>query len=212
MHVVLFGASGTIGQRIAREARARGHQVTAVVRHPADVEGVEGVSVVQGDVTDPTGVARVVRGADAVVSAVSPRGGQPFSMLSRAAHALIEGMKQAGLKRLVVVGGAGSLQAPEGGRVMDRPSFPTAWKPFAEAHAEALEVYRREGAGLDWTYISPADLIQPGERTGHYRAGGETLVVDAEGHSHISTEDYAVALVDELEHPAHVGRRFTVGY
>jgi putative NADH-flavin reductase len=213
MHIVLFGASGTIGQRIAREALARGHQVTGVVRHPASLAaGREGMTVKQGEVTDPGSVSRVARGMDAIVSAVGPSGGQSFTMLPDAARALIEGTRQAGVKRLVAVGGAGSLKVPEGGRVMDRASFPTAWKPYAEAHAEALEVYRRDGAGLDWTYMSPADLIEPGERTGHYRTGGDELVVDAEGQSRVSTEDFAVALVDELEHPAHVRRRFTVGY
>lgn len=213
MHIVLFGASGTIGQRIAREAIMRGHRITAVVRHPEALAPLPvGMDAAQGDVTDAASVARVARGADVVVSAVAPRDDQSMSMLSSAAHALIDGTRAAGVKRLVVVGGAGSLQTPEGGRVMDRASFPASWKPIAQAHADALDVYRHEANGLEWTYLSPADVIQPGQRTGQYRVGGETLVVDTGGHSRISAEDYAVALVDELEHPAHVAKRITVAY
>ena len=211
MKIVLFGAAGTIGSRIAREALARGHDVMAVIRDPAGVPaGGDHLGAERGDVTNAADVARVARGAEAIVSAVAPTGGQPLSMLTDAARALIAGARNAGVKRLVVVGGAGSLEAPEGGRVMDRASFPDAWKPIAQAHADALQVYRTEAVGLDWTYLSPADVIEPGVRTGRYRAGGDQLVVDDQGNSHISAEDFAVALVDELERPAHVGRRFTV--
>lgn len=213
MNLVLFGASGTIGQRIANEAFARRHRVTAVVRDPSRIDrSRQGLTVVKGDVRDAASVAQVAKGADAVVSAVAPTGGQPFTMLPDAARALIDGVRQAGVKRLVIVGGAGSLESPEGGRVMDRASFPAAWKPYAQAHANALDIYRRDAVGLDWTYLSPADHIEPGERTGRYRTGGDELVVDAEGHSRISAEDFAVALLDELERPAHLWRRFTVGY
>ena len=211
MKIVLFGASGTIGSRIAREALARGHDVTAVVRDSAGVRaGGEHLGAERGDVTNVADVARVARGAEAIVSAVAPTGGQALSMLTDAARALIAGARKAGLKRLVVVGGAGSLEVPEGGRVMDRASFPDAWKPIAQAHADVLQVYRTEAGGLDWTYLSPAGVIEPGVRTGRYRTGGDRLVVDDQGNSHISAEDFAVALVDELERPAHVGRRFTV--
>jgi putative NADH-flavin reductase len=211
MKIVLFGASGTIGSRIAREALARGHDVTAVVRDPAGVPaGGEHLGAEGGDVTNAADVARVARGAEAIVSAVAPTGGQPLSMLTDAARALIAGARQAGVKRLVVVGGAGSLEAPEGGRVMDRPAFPDAWKPIAQAHADALELYRTGGRGLDWTYLSPAAIVEPGVRTGRYRTGEDRLVVDNQGSSHISAEDFAVALVDELERQAHPGRRFTV--
>ena len=213
MRIVLFGPSGTLGQRIAREALSRGHHVTGVARDPAKAgTSHERMTFVQGEVRDAASVAHASNGADAIVSAVAPTGGQPFSMLSEAARALIQGARRAGVKRLITVGGAGSLLVPEGGRVMDRPTFPVAWKPFAQAHADALDVYRTEGRGLDWTYFSPADVIEPGERTGRYRTGDDDLVVDAEGHSRISAEDYAVALVDELERPVHVARRFTAAY
>jgi putative NADH-flavin reductase len=211
MKIVLFGASGTIGSRITREALARGHDVTAVVRDPTGVPaGGEHLGGERGDVTSAADVARVARGAEAIVSTVAPTAGQPLSMLTDAARALIAGARKAGVKRLLVVGGAGSLEAPEGGRVMDRAGFPDAWKPTAQAHADALQVYRTEAGGLDWTYISPANVIEPGVRTGRYRIGDEQLLVNDQGNSHISAEDFAVAVVDELERPAHVGRRFTV--
>jgi putative NADH-flavin reductase len=211
MKIVLFGASGTIGSRIVREALARGHDVTAVIRDPGGIPaGGDHVGAEQGDVTNAADVARVAHGAGAIVSAVAPSGGQPLSMLTDAARALIAGARTAGVKRLVIVGGAGSLETPEGGRVMDRAGFPDAWKPIAQAHADALQVYQTEAGGLDWTYLSPAGVIQPGARTGQYRTGGDRLVVDDQGNSHISAEDFAVALVDELERPAHLGRRFTV--
>jgi uncharacterized protein len=211
MKIVLFGATGTIGSRIVREALARGHDVTAVIRDPAGIPaGGDHVGAEQGDVTNAADVARVAHGAGAIVSAVAPSGGQPLSMLTDAARTLIAGARTAGVKRLVIVGGAGSLETPEGGRVMDRAGFPDAWKPIAQAHADALQVYQTEAGGLDWTYLSPAGVIQPGVRTGQYRTGGDRLVVDDQGNSHISAEDFAVALVDELERPAHLGRRFTV--
>jgi uncharacterized protein len=211
MKIVLFGASGTIGSRIVREALGRGHDVTAVIRHPAGIPaGGDHVGAEQGDVTNAADVARVAHGAGAIVSAVAPSGGQPLSMLTDAARALIAGARTAGVKRLVIVGGAGSLETPEGGRVMDRANFPDAWKPIAQAHADALQVYQTEAGGLDWTYLSPAAVIQPGVRTGRYRTGGDRLVVDDQGNSHISAEDFAVASMDELERPAHLGRRFTV--
>jgi putative NADH-flavin reductase len=211
MKIVLFGASGTIGSRIVREALARGHDVTAVVRDPTGVPaGGEHFAAERGDVTNAADVTRVARGAEAIVSAVAPTGGQPLSMLTDAARALIAGAGNARVKRLVVVGGAGSLEVPEGGRVMDRGSFPDAWKPTAQAHADALQVYRTEAGGLDWTYVSPAAVIEPGVRTGRYRTGEDRLLVDDQGNSRISAEDFAVAIVDELERPAHVGRRLTV--
>ena len=211
MKIVLFGASGTIGSRIVREALARGHDVTAVVRDPTGAPaGGEHFAAQRGDVTNAADVMRVARGAEAIVSAVAPTGGQPLSMLTDAARALIAGARNARVKRLVAVGGAGSLEVPEGGRVMDRASFPDAWKPIAQAHADALQVYRTEAGGLDWTYVSPAAVIAPGVRTGRYRTGEDRLLVDDQGDSHVSAEDFAVAIVDELERPAHVGRRFTV--
>lgn len=216
MEIVLFGATGNIGRRIAQEALARGHEVVGVVRDPTQVQPPDPrVRLVQGDATDSRSVARVVRGADAVVNAISPRPnprGRPAPKLAAAAHALVTGMKEAGVKRLVVVGGAGSLEVAPGVRLMDAPGFPAAYMGEALEGAEALAVYRAEGAGLDWTFLSPAAEIAPGERTGHYRATGDQFLADASDRSFISYEDYAVALVDELERGRHLGERFGVAY
>jgi putative NADH-flavin reductase len=216
MKIVLFGATGNIGQRIAAEALRRGHSVVGVVRDPGEVSPPDPrVQLVQGDATDPQSVARAARGADVMVSAISPRPnprGRAAPSLSKAAWALLEGARRAGVKRLLVVGGAGSLEVAPGKRLMDAPGFPDAYKAEATEGADSLAVYRAEGAGVDWTFLSPAAEIGPGERTGKYRITGDQFLADANGHSRISYEDYAVALVDELEAPKHRGARFGVAY
>lgn len=213
MRVVIFGATGRIGSRIAAEAHNRGHSLTAVARRPpAELELPEYFTVVKGDVTDPSSVARAVAGQDAVISAVSGiDDGSPETVVT-AAHALIGGMTEAGVERLLIVGGAGSLETESGVELVDTPSFPKDWKPGSEAQRRALAVYRNEADGLIWSYLSPADVIEPGERTGRFELGGDRLVVDSEGRSRISIEDYAVALVDELEQSRFPRARFTVGY
>ncbi|HYK35786.1 NAD(P)-dependent oxidoreductase [Alloacidobacterium sp.] len=208
MNVVLFGATGMIGSRVLKELVLRGHQVTAVVRDPSRVPNEPGVKAVQGDVLNAAAVADVVKDADAVVSAYNP--GQTPAAIVDATKSLIAGLKQAGVKRLIEVGGAGSLFVAPNVRLVDAPNFPTEWKAIALAHGDALEVLRR--SDLDWTYFSPAAFIQPGERTGKFRLGTDTLVADEKGTSRISAEDYAIALVDELENPKHIRQRFTVGY
>jgi uncharacterized protein len=213
--LVLFGATGNVGQRIVREALGRGHQITGVVRGAAQLSSPDPrVILVEGDATDTSSVARVAQGADAIVSAISPRpstqGAAPS--LPSVARALIAGARQAGVKRLVVVGGAGSLEVAPGRALVDTPDFPEAWKPEALQHREALQVLRNEAGDLDWTFISPAAEIGPGERTARYRTGGDQLLTDDQGESHISFEDYAVALLDELERGAHLRQRMGVAY
>lgn len=215
MNIVLFGATGQVGQRIAAEALRRGHRVVGVVRDPSRAQPPHPhVPLVQGDATDPASVARVARGADAVISAVSPRPGTTGQAprLADAARALIAGVRQAGVRRLIVVGGAGSLEVAPGVALLDTPGFPEAYKPEAEEGRESLAVYRAQAEGLDWTFVSPAVVIQPGERTGRYRTTVDALLADEQGNSVISYEDYAVALLDELENPRHAGRRFGVAY
>lgn len=215
MKIVLFGATGHVGQRIVREALSRGHEVVGVVRDPARSQAPDPrVQLVRGDATDAASVAAVARGADAVVSAVSPRPGTTGNApsLSDVARALLAGLREAGVKRLLVVGGAGSLEVAPGVALLDTPGFPDAYKAEAEEGRESLQVYRAEGKGLDWTFLSPAVVIQPGERTGKYRTTIDQLLADEQGNSVISYEDYAVALLDELERPQHAGRRFGVAY
>jgi putative NADH-flavin reductase len=208
MKIALFG-TGMIGSRIAREALSRGHQVTVVARTPGKLPKDLAAEEVQGDARDVDSIVRAVRGHDAVISAVGAGTGEQSGLLA-ASKALIEGVKQAGVPRLLLVGGAGSLEVKPGLQLVDLPDFPTAYKAPALAHREVLNLVRE--ADLDWTYLSPAALIAPGERTGKFRLGGDQLVADAKGESRISAEDYAVAMVDELEQPRHIRRRFTLGY
>jgi putative NADH-flavin reductase len=213
MNIALFGANGTIGQRILQEALSRGHNVTAIIRNPSKLQITNpDLIVIKGDVLDPASVAETVTGHDAVISAIGPAhdGSSQADFLLKAAHSLIDGLNRTSVRRLLIVGGAGSLEVAPGLRLLDTPDFPPAWRGSANAHADALEIYKT--AHLDWTYLSPAAFIQPGERTGTYRTGTDQLVTDAEGKSHISAEDYAVALIDELENQKFNRRRFTVAY
>lgn len=208
MKVVLFGASGMIGSRVLAELLLRGHAVTAVARHPEKITA-QGATAVRGDVTDAASVASVAKGADAVVSAYAPPHDDPYSVVP-AARALIAGLATAGVKRILVVGGAGSLEVAPGLQLVDAPNFPEQWKGIAIAHRDVIPVLKE--SNLDWSYFSPAAFIQPGERTGKFRIGGTSLVADGKGESRISAEDYAIALVDELEQSKHVRQQFTVGY
>jgi putative NADH-flavin reductase len=216
MKLVVFGATGNVGQRVAAEALRRGHEVVGVVRDPSVVQSPDArVRLVEGDATKAESVAGVVRGADAVVSAISPRPnsrGLPAPSLSANARALISGLRKSGVKRVLYVGGAGSLEVAPGKALADLPDFPTAYRDEAREGREALAVWRAEGEGLDWTYLSPAAEIAPGQRTGSYRTTGDQLLVDPKGRSFISFEDYAVAVLDELEQPHHVAQRFGVAY
>ncbi|MBX5467248.1 MAG: NAD(P)-dependent oxidoreductase [Firmicutes bacterium] len=213
MRIALWGATGTIGQRILREALDRGHAVRAVVRDPARVTIQHPkLEVVQGDALDPQSVAQAVRGCEVVVSALGPSRGEPPETLLTLNQRLVEGVRAAGVRRLIAVGGAGSLEVAPGQRLLDTPDFPPGWKAIAEAAAETLAWYRREANDLEWTVMSPAAFIQPGSRTGRYRTGTDQLVTDERGESRISAEDFAVALVDEVEQGRFIRRRFTVAY
>ena len=211
MKIAIYGSGGTLGQRIIKEAQSRGHQVTAVARDPAKLKDVDkSVKVVKGDVTDVASVAAAVVGHDAVINSVGPNSNTAPTVYVEAAHALLTGLKQADVKRLIVVGGAGGLEVAPGVLLKDLPNFPAFIVPISTAHLEALKIYQT--SDLDWTWVSPAAMIEPGERTGTYRVGNVKMLVDAKGESRISTEDYAVALIDELENPKHIRQRMTVAY
>lgn len=216
MKLVVVGATGNIGRRIVQEALSRGHEVVGVVRDPTAVESPDArVRLVKGDATNAEDVARAVRGADAVVSAISPRPnarGLPAPSLAANARALIRGLRAAGVNRVLYVGGASSLEVAPGKALADQPDFPDAYKTEAREGRESLEVWRTEADGLEWTYLSPAAEIGPGRRTGVYRTTGDRLLTDEAGKSFISFEDYAAAVLDELEHPRHVRQRFGVAY
>lgn len=209
MNVVLYGASGMIGSRVLQELVGRGHGVTAVVRNPERVNAVGGVKVVKGDLTRPSSVAATAKGADAAISAYAPPQTDPESVVP-AVQSLLAGLGEAGVRRLIVVGGAGSLEVAPGLQLVDSPGFPAAWKEIALAHRDVLPILK--ASTLDWTYFSPAAMIAPGERTGKFRVGGTRLIADDKGESRISAEDFAIALVDELEAGKHIRQQFTAGY
>lgn len=203
MKIALIGATGFIGSRLLAELTDRGHEVTAIVRHPEKVRQGAGVTARKGDVHDKDGLARLLAGHDAVISAVHFTASDPATLLAA--------VKQAGVKRYLVVGGAGSLEVAPGVKLFDTKEFPAIYLDEARKGGAFLDLLKGEG-DLDWTFLSPSALIEPGERTGRFRLGKDELLVDGEGQSRISAEDYAVALVDELENPAHSRQRFTVGY
>jgi len=203
MKIALLGATGNVGSVILVEAERRGHAITAIARRPESVPPRPGVTPLRGDVTDEGALGRLLPGHDAVISSVK------FVRIDAAL--LVRAVKAAGVPRLLVVGGAGSLEVAPGVALVDTPQFPMAYKREALAGQAFLSGLRTEQS-LPWTFLSPAALLMPGERTGRFRLGGDQLLVDAQGQSEISLEDYAMALIDELERPRHSFRRFTVGY
>jgi putative NADH-flavin reductase len=205
-----------IGSRILKELLSRGHVVTAVARDPSKIAAQKNLTIEKGDLLDADRGAPVAKGADVVVSAsqppTGPQGPLPdkLHLLVDATKTLIAGVRRAGAPRIIMVGGAGSLEVAPGLQIVDSPGFPEAYKGIALAHRDAMHVLR--DSNLNWTYFSPAMMIQPGERTGKFRLGKDALVSDDKGNSAISAEDYAIALVDEVEQGRHTKQRFTIGY
>lgn len=202
MNVALVGATGNAGSRILTELVDRGHKVTAIARNPNQVAQLQGVTATKGDANDQVGLADLLKGHDAVISSLMFIVSDPGK--------LIGAVQASGVKRYLVVGGAGSLEVAPGLKVMDTPDFPAEYKGEAIAGGVFLDALQGTD-GLDWTYLSPSAMFVPGERTGNFRLGTDQLLVSEAGSS-ISFEDYAIALVDELETPTHVRKRFTVGY
>lgn len=203
MKVALLGASGMIGSRILAELAARGHQVTALARTPGRIATLPGITARAVDAYDRKALAAAYAGHDAAISSVH--------YLASDADTLIGAAKDSGVPRYLVVGGAGSLEVAPGVRLFDTPQFPAIYLDEARAGGAFLDKLKAEPT-LDWTFLSPSALIQPGERTGKFRLGADQLLVDAAGNSAVSAEDFAIALVDELETPKHSRKRFTVGY
>ncbi len=203
MKVALIGASGQAGSRLLRELSSRGHAVTAIARHPEKIAALPGVTAVKGDVYDKAGLVALIKGHDAVISSVHYTASDPALLL--------QAVRESGVKRYFVVGGAGSLEVAPGVRLVDTPQFPAAYKAEATKGGEFLELLRTTAGDLDWTFLSPAAMFVAGERTGTFRLGKDQLLTHDKGSS-VSFEDYAIAAVDELEGPAHIRERFTVGY
>jgi len=211
MNIALIGATGFVGSAVLEELLRRQHQVTALARNPGKLAARDGLTVVQADAQDAAQVAKAVAGHDAVVNAYNPGWTVPdihdqFLVGTRAIYA---GVKQAGVKRLLVVGGAGSLFVAPGVQLVDTPGFPAEYKAGSLAAREALNLIRSETT-LDWTFLSPPILLAPGERTGQYRLGTDAPLMNGEAPGGISVADLAVAIADELESPRHVQQRFTV--
>ena len=202
MKIALIGATGNAGSRILAELSRRGHAVTAIARNIEKVPALPGVVPAKADAADVKALATTLKGHDAVISSVHFTASDPSK--------LIAAVRESGVPRYLVVGGAGSLLVAPGVRLIDTPQFPAQYKAEAAAGGAFLELLRNETA-LDWTFLSPSAMFVSGERTGKFRLGGDELLSNDEGSS-ISFADYAIALVDEIEKPAHSRQRFTVGY
>lgn len=213
MKIALIGATGFVGSAILKEALDRAHEVTAIVRHPEKLEPHAKLRPQQGDISNEDEVARLVAGHDAVISAFNPGWDNPdiYNLQIKGTRSIINGVKKAGLKRLLFVGGAGSLEVKRGVQLVEIPEFPQQWRQGALATREALNMLRKE-TGLEWTFLCPSADLSPGQRTGKFRIGTDQLLQDVNKQSRISTQDYAMAMLDEVERPAHIRQRFTVGY
>jgi uncharacterized protein len=203
MNVSLIGATGNAGSRILAELAQRGHHVTAIVRNPDKVPQLDGVIARKGDANRVDDLAAMLRGHDVVVSSVH--------FLDGHADKLVGAVRQARVPRYVVVGGAGSLDNGNGAKLIDAGGVPELYQAESRAGCDFLDTLRQTD-DLDWTFLSPSAQFVAGERTGVFRVGADTVLRDAGGRSWISYEDYAIALVDEIEQPRHSRRRFTVGY
>lgn len=203
MKIAVAGASGRAGSEITKELSRRGHAVTAIARNPEKIAVLPNVTPTKGDVLDQAGLARLWAGHDVAISSVH--------FLASDALKLIGAAKESKVGRYLVVGGAGSLEVAPGVKLVTTAGFPAQYKAEAEKGSDFLDLLRLE-KDLNWTFISPSALFIEGERTGKFRLGTDQLLADANGKSWITFADYAIALADEIERPAHLRQRFTVGY
>ncbi|MGY4830046.1 NAD(P)-dependent oxidoreductase [Sphaerotilaceae bacterium SBD11-9] len=213
MKIALIGGTGFVGSAVLDELLQRGHQVTALARNPAKFKARERLAVVPADALDSKQVAQAVEGHDAVISAYNPGWSEPRigELFIDGTRAIFDGVKRGGVKRLLVVGGAGSLYVAPGVQLVDTPQFPAQWKAGALAARQALDMIRTETT-LDWTFVSPAVGLAPGERTGKFRLGGDEVLMAGDQPAGLSVADLAVAIVDEIEAPHHLKKRFTAAY
>lgn len=210
MNITLIG-TGFVGAAVLEELLQRGHQVTVLARHPDKLSPRPGLTVRQGSAQNADDVKAAATGQDAVISAYNPGWSVPdiHDQFLTGTRAILAGVKASGTRRLLVIGGAGSLYVAPGVQLVDTPAFPAEWKQGALAAREALNLIREE-AGLEWTFLSPAILLEPGQRTGQYRVGQDAPLMNGDQPGRISVQDLAVAVVDEIEQPRHVRQRFTV--
>ncbi|WP_148714972.1 NAD(P)-dependent oxidoreductase [Chitinolyticbacter meiyuanensis] len=212
MKLALIGATGYIGSKLLAEALARGHDITAIVQHPEKLPAHAKLTGIAADVTDSNALAGQLAGHDVVISAFSGHAqADVYDYYLAGFKGIVTAVKAAKVPRFVIVGGAGSLEIAPGVQLVDTPEFPDQWKGTALGARDALNLLRAETT-LDWTMLSPAAHIVPGERTGQFRLGTDQLLTDANGESTVSLEDFAMALLDEVEQPKHRRSRFTVAY
>ena len=211
MNVIVYGGTGKTGSRVVKELLARGHQVTVGVRDVKKAGTLSNVTVKEDNLSDPLKIAVTIGGSDAVVSAYAPPVDNTDELVE-VTKRQVQALKRIGGDnvRLIVVGGAGGLFVAPGVSLLESGHLPEAWRPIANSHVKALAVLK--DSDINWTYFAPAAFFEPGERTGKFRLGTDTLISDSTGQSRISMEDYGVALVDELEHPRHLRQRFTIAY
>lgn len=208
MKIALFGASGRIGQQITLEALVRGLEVKALVRDPEGFTIAHPrLKVARVDLLDLASVAESITDADVVVNATGDHSTDPRTFFVDSTRVLVEGLQRVGGKRLIIVGGAGSLEVTPGIQLVDTPEFHEEWRPTSRAQRETLDLYR--ASDINWTFFSPSALIAPGKRTGKYRLGADQLLINEQGESYISIQDYALALLDEIEKPQFIRQRFT---
>ena len=203
MKIAIIGATGNVGSRLVNEALNRHHAVTAIARDAKKLSSRTGMSATVGDVTKPDALLPLLKGHDVIISALRSESSDP--------RQLIDLVRRSGVKRYLVVGGAASLEIAPGQILLNAPNFPPAYKAEASAAKAFLDTLRTV-TDLDWTFLSPSAFFGPGERTGKFRLGDNTLLTAPDGKSSISYEDYAMAMLDEVETPRHIRRRFTVGY
>jgi uncharacterized protein len=217
MKIALIGASGFVGSAVLKEALDRGHEVTAIVRHPEKISTEhKNLEKVKANALNSDEVAQVVKGVDAVINAYNPGWTNPniYNESLQGAKAIQEGVKKSGVKRLLTIGGAGSLYVAPDIQLVDSPKFPAEWKQGALAARDYLNIIKQE-KDLDWTFLSPAIEMHQGTsgtRKGRYRKGLDEPVFDEDKRSIISVEDMAIAIIDEIEKPQHIRQRFTVAY
>jgi len=214
MKIALIGATGYTGTAVLNEALSRGHQVTAIARNPEKIEVKnDNLTLQAAEINDVDALAEVLKGHDAVSSSYNAGWTNPnmYADFIKGSEDIQAATKKAGVKRLIVIGGAGSLEIAPGVQLVDTPEFPAEWKEGATAARDYLNILKKE-TELDWTFLSPAINLHPGTRTGVFRLGTDNPVFDADNKCDISVEDLAVALVDELEKGQFIQKRFTVGY
>jgi hypothetical protein len=219
MKIAIIGASGFVGAPIAAEALARGHEVTAIVRDISKLPPHPRLRGFAANATDVDALAEALSGHDAAIHAFHPGKSVPmdeiYELFVQGHEAIIEAAKRSGVPRLLCVGGAASLKTEEGVEYLDSSMWNPEFTPYKPAILGTRALYyllKEKGDDLDWVFLAPSVMLRPGERTGAYRTGGDHVLIDAEGQSRISLEDYAMAMIDEAETPRHHRERFTVGY